>query len=117
MPATSTAAKANILATRRASCNTGIREIQRGALTIIYPKGGDYIIETAHQRHIREYIAHAQAIRAAAAFAAGNYSIVHNVATAIGDAGAAAFEAAQAADEFAKAIAKAKPKRKASRRS
>jgi hypothetical protein len=54
MASTSTATKANINATRRAACNTGNHDMAPGSLTIIYPVGGIYHIETANQRHIRE---------------------------------------------------------------
>lgn len=61
----STATKTNILATRRAACNTGNRDMAPGSLTIIYPKGGEYHVETANQRHVREVAQRLAAMRQA----------------------------------------------------
>lgn len=83
MPSNS-AGKANILATRKASCNTGNRDTAAGPLTIIYPGGGIYHIESSNARHIRECITAMQAARAQAAAAVGTYDVVHALGTMTG---------------------------------
>lgn len=84
--------KANITCTRRAACNTGNRDMYTGSLTIYYPVGGEYQLETANQRHIRESIERMQAARAVANVVAASAQLIAlgqtltNAAQAMGSA-------------------------------
>lgn len=54
---------ANILATRRAACNTGNRDTTPGALTVFHLEGMPYHVETANERHTREVCERLAALR------------------------------------------------------
>lgn len=95
-------AKANVKATRRASCNTGNRDTAPGALTIIEMGGGmPYHVETANERHIRETCERLAAARTAK----GSASNVATVATAMRNVATSANGAAKAAKALRMACA------------